>query len=63
MSESSSMPSQTSGSRSGNEDDHSPTHPDLTAELDLGFEGADDILGGETVSEVVRKALERYVRR
>jgi phage terminase large subunit GpA-like protein len=44
MSESSSMPWQTSGSRSGDHDDRSPTHPDLTADLDLGFEGAEDIL-------------------
>ncbi len=47
MSENSSPPSQTSGSRS---DDHDGptnadlTHTDLTADLDLGFEGAEDIL-------------------
>ena len=38
MSESSSTPWQTSGSRL-DEDDH-----DLTADLDLGFDGAEDIL-------------------
>jgi phage terminase large subunit GpA-like protein len=50
MSESSSTPSQTSGSRSneGKRDNDQPqtglTDVDLTADLDLGFEGAEDLL-------------------
>ena len=45
MSESSSPPSQTSGSRLNDKgDDHHLTDSDLTADLDLGFDGADDIL-------------------
>ena len=45
MSESSSPPSQTSGSRLNDEDDdHGLTDSDLTADLDLGFDGAEDIL-------------------
>ena len=45
MSESSSPPSQTSGSRLNDEDDdHGLTDSDLTADLDLGFDGSEDIL-------------------
>ena len=45
MSESSSTPSPTSGSRLDEGDtDHSLTDNDLTAGLDLGFDGAGDIL-------------------
>ena len=45
MSESSSPPSQTSGSRLNDEgDDHRLTDSDLTADLDLGFDGSEDIL-------------------
>ena len=45
MSESSSTPSQTSGSRlHEGDDDHHLTDSDLSEELDLGFEGAEDIL-------------------
>jgi hypothetical protein len=45
MSESSSTPSQTSGSRLDEGDnDHGLTDDDLTAGLDLGFDGAEDIL-------------------
>ena len=45
MSESSSTPSQTSGSRLHDGDnDHSLTGSDLTEGLDLGFDGAEDIL-------------------
>jgi len=45
MSESSSTPSQTSGSRLHEGDsDHSLTDSDLTEGLDLGFDGAEDIL-------------------
>ena len=45
MSESSSTPSQTSGSRlHEGDDDHDLTDSDLTEGLDLGFEGAEDVL-------------------
>ncbi len=45
MSESSSTPSQTSGSRLHEGDsDHSLTDSDLTEGLDLGFDGAEDVL-------------------
>uniref|UniRef100_UPI0025DF12F7 phage terminase large subunit family protein n=1 Tax=uncultured Sulfitobacter sp. TaxID=191468 RepID=UPI0025DF12F7 len=45
MSESSSMPWQTSGSRLNEGDhDHNLNDGDLTEGLDLGFEGAEDIL-------------------
>ena len=45
MSESSSTPSQTSGSRlDEGDDDQGLTDSDLTEGLDLGFDGAEDIL-------------------
>ncbi|MFN4099666.1 MAG: phage terminase large subunit family protein [Pararhodobacter sp.] len=45
MSESSSTPSQTSGSRlHEGDDDHDLTDSDLTEGLDLGFDGAEDVL-------------------
>ncbi len=45
MSESSSTPWPTSGSTlDEGESEHELTHDDLTADLDLGFDGAEDIL-------------------